>query len=305
MLDIEYIPSFLTLTKTLSFSETARLLYISQASVSRHIDSMEQALGIKLFSRTTRKVELTEAGVAILDSFIEIQERYEKIQQIAYRLNSSLVSLKLSCPEFWLSTFIEPLIAFLSEHEPSLHVTVESNAPIQGLNLVRNGSCDMSFGIGIPTNLDSSITMQPFMSEKVVATIHKDNHIANRGMITLKELASVPLVLLDDGTKGFHRMNEELLRQFSEQGLEPIEIHYANQVETLGIAIADCKGYCLPPQSLHLHRDYLTTLPFGENGPTLPLSFFFRTDHLNDDLMLFLEAIKQFAKIRKTELRGR
>ena len=53
---------FLTLAKTLSFSNAAKELFISQSVLTRHIRELEKEFGVELFLRTTHEVALTEAG---------------------------------------------------------------------------------------------------------------------------------------------------------------------------------------------------------------------------------------------------
>ncbi len=61
-METQYIIEFVTLAQTKSFSESSRLLHISQSSLSRHIQMLEKELGNDLFARTTRRIELTEFG---------------------------------------------------------------------------------------------------------------------------------------------------------------------------------------------------------------------------------------------------
>ena len=61
-METQYIMEFVSLAQTKSFSESSRLLHISQSSLSRHIQMLEKELGSALFSRTTRRIELTEFG---------------------------------------------------------------------------------------------------------------------------------------------------------------------------------------------------------------------------------------------------
>ena len=61
VLNMEYVPELLVLAETLSYTETARRLHMSHSAVSRHVDAVERTLGVRLFDRTTRKVELTDA----------------------------------------------------------------------------------------------------------------------------------------------------------------------------------------------------------------------------------------------------
>lgn len=75
-----WILEFALLADTKSFSATAYQLHMSQAALSRHIQSMERELGHPLFIRTTRNVELSEYGQVYLPYAKEIKESVQKAE---------------------------------------------------------------------------------------------------------------------------------------------------------------------------------------------------------------------------------
>ena len=75
-MELNYLQEFVTLARTLHYSEAAEELFVSQATLTRHIQALEQELGEPLFSRTTRKTSLTEFGQAFLpyaESMVQLQ----------------------------------------------------------------------------------------------------------------------------------------------------------------------------------------------------------------------------------------
>src|SRR5438874_3660847 len=66
-LDPRYLPAFLAVGRTRSFSRAAESLHRTQPAVSYQIQQLEQQLGARLFDRTTRRLSLTHAGVRLLD----------------------------------------------------------------------------------------------------------------------------------------------------------------------------------------------------------------------------------------------
>jgi DNA-binding transcriptional LysR family regulator len=71
-LEIEFIKEFVILAETGNYLKAADLLFISQPALSRHIMSLEKQLGVALFNRTTRSLELSEYGRRFLPYAREI-----------------------------------------------------------------------------------------------------------------------------------------------------------------------------------------------------------------------------------------
>ena len=100
--------SFVQVVDTRSFSGAARQLKLSQATVTSHVQSLEQQLGIRLLNRTTRKVSLTEEGaqfyqrcMRILAEFNEVENLAKSFQQAPrgrLRLNTDVTLARVVAP---------------------------------------------------------------------------------------------------------------------------------------------------------------------------------------------------------------
>lgn len=78
---------FISVARTLSFSEAARRNYVSQSTVSRYIKDLEKEFGVKLFERTRREVSLTNEGKLILPYALEIIDTLNKATSAVSRLH--------------------------------------------------------------------------------------------------------------------------------------------------------------------------------------------------------------------------
>jgi len=94
VLNEQKIRLFLSLANTLSFTETANQLFITQQAVSKHISQLETELGFPLFIRSTHNVRLTEAGERCKHFFEEEVRRFSEFidseREIQLRRNKSL-----------------------------------------------------------------------------------------------------------------------------------------------------------------------------------------------------------------------
>lgn len=78
MLNTQHLITFKTLVETSSFTQTARLLGLTQPAVSQHIQKLERALGETLLIRHGRSTELTEAGKILFQHVIELNQCYNR-----------------------------------------------------------------------------------------------------------------------------------------------------------------------------------------------------------------------------------
>ena len=109
--------TFISVAETGSFSETARLLDVSAPLVSRHVSDLEAHLGIRLFNRTTRRVDLSEAGEAYYPDCVALIEQLDAAEaRIAGLGERPTGLLRVSVPMDFGRLFLGPAFRqFLSE----------------------------------------------------------------------------------------------------------------------------------------------------------------------------------------------
>ena len=81
-MDISKLESFLVLADCKSFTKTAEFRYLSQPAISKHIDSLEQELGVFLFDRNGKTVSLTIQGRHFIKYAESIVKIYQKSQEL-------------------------------------------------------------------------------------------------------------------------------------------------------------------------------------------------------------------------------
>ena len=290
MFDVEYLDDLEGLYKTLSYTAVAHSLYVSPSTVSRHVGAVERALGVKLFDRTTHSVVPTDAGRALEPTLVEMGRLLDEAVRIA-RGYAALddVRVKMSCPEFWLVDYLEPLLQFAASECPSLRVELESNTPVQGISLVEAGDCVVAFGSELPGALKPGVSVRHYTDEELVALVSPNCPLASFDEVTPAQLARYPLVLLDDGQGGYDRLNEWTLQIFRDQSERPREICYARQAETSRHAVVSCGGYTLAPRSMDAGSGGRLHLARIAGGPyAVPLGFYYRPANMGEALASFL-----------------
>jgi hypothetical protein len=90
---LQQLNFFLALVKYEKYTTAANELYISQSSLSKQILNLERELGVKLFNRNTRNIELTSIGDQLVGGAQKIVSEYEKMGLIINRYNDPMLHM--------------------------------------------------------------------------------------------------------------------------------------------------------------------------------------------------------------------
>jgi DNA-binding transcriptional LysR family regulator len=116
---------FAKVASTRSFSGAARELGISQATASKHVQTLEDWLGVRLLHRTTRRVALTDVGESFFVQCSRILEDMESARSAAKPEAPVRGSLRITAPVVFGSTRLGPLVVGFLEQHPELTLNVE------------------------------------------------------------------------------------------------------------------------------------------------------------------------------------
>ena len=115
---------FSRVAATRSFSAAARELGISQATASKHVQTLEQWLGLRLLHRTTRQVGLTEGGLSFYTQCLRILEDMENARLAGQTTSGLRGSLRVTVPVGFGSTRLTTVLVDFMAENPDLSVTI-------------------------------------------------------------------------------------------------------------------------------------------------------------------------------------
>jgi DNA-binding transcriptional LysR family regulator len=197
--ELRHLRYFVAVAEELHFTRAARRVHIAQQPLSAAIARLEQQLGVTLLERTTRRVELTEAGEALLEparAALRAVDEALAAAQAAGRGEAGELSVGLSSGAWY---GLEPLFDAVRAHHPGLrlHVRQQSTRPL--LDDVRAGTLDLAIGLCVqdPGDLGS----QRLKDEPVFVAVPESHPLAGRGRSALADLAG-ETVALDDPADG-------------------------------------------------------------------------------------------------------
>lgn len=174
--DLVALRSFVAVVDTGNFNQAAEQLNASTAAISRRVSNLENALGVRLLNRTTRRVELTDAGQQFYQDMVNIFSSLDEAQERLQTGNQHIRgSLRVSAPlSLGITSFSPIMTGFMKQH-PELNVHLQ--LADYRTDFVAEG---IDVGIRVGRLEDSSLVAIPITTEPAVFCASPD-YIAEHG----------------------------------------------------------------------------------------------------------------------------
>jgi DNA-binding transcriptional LysR family regulator len=186
--DLHDLQAFVAVAERASFRRAADDLFLSQSALSRRIEKLEEGLGVKLFERTTRRVQLTNVGQAfLLNVRTALDGLEDAVLGVADLAAHRTGTVTLACVPSAVWHFLPEVLKDFSERFPRIRVRVHDESAQDVLNLVLAGEAD--FGINFTGAEDAEIVFEPIYKERYVLAMRHDHRLAQRKSLNWKELA--------------------------------------------------------------------------------------------------------------------
>lgn len=198
-MNVEYLKLFINLAETLSFSQTAKNLNLSQPAVTHAINTLEQQLGFKLFNRTKRKVSLTRSGQFLHANIPSLILKLDIIIDNARTVNEKEFSSLLIG---YTSTYYEikkfpSLINKFNKLYPHSRLYLENfDHNILKQRLVSQ-QCDVIFPMQDSIINSEDIKFVPLITGRFACIVPANNSLANRPSIRIEDLDKETIVLFN------------------------------------------------------------------------------------------------------------
>lgn len=243
MYNLKAIQIFVVVAETCSFRKAAEILHRSQSAVSTQIKLLEEQIGVALFHRTTRRVQLTAEGEQLLGHAQRAVASLEMgLRQIKEAANIQFGNISMGCVPSIAATVLPPVLAEFQRKRSGIHIGLRELASAQLLETISKQ--EILFGIGPEVEQASDFDFMPITKEPIYALLPKAHWKIDQNSITLAELAPLPVILASSSAALRNTLNRELAMR----GLEIKHSFEVIQVQTM-LAFAQAGlGVAILPQ---------------------------------------------------------
>jgi len=194
-LTLRQLRAFILVAQTGQFTQAAQHMHITQSALSTLIKELEAAVGLRLFDRHTRMVQLTEAGMRFHQ---EADKTLRSLDSAVADLHD-LASLRAGRVRVVASTVISSGLlarAFkeFKELHPNMQFVLHDVAEEDIMRMVLSGSVD--FGIGTSNELEHGLDEEHLFDDRFIALFDQNHPLAQRRRIAWSELQGLPFIAL-------------------------------------------------------------------------------------------------------------
>ncbi|MGV8916919.1 MAG: LysR substrate-binding domain-containing protein [Pseudomonas sp.] len=253
-MELRHLRYFIAVAEELHFGKAALALGISQPPLSQQIQALEQEVGARLFERTNRRVELSEAGRLFLVEARLVLAQVDKAADVARRaqlgeLGELKIGFTASAP--FTSSIPQAIFAFRLAF-PAVHLALQEMTSKE----VAESLMDESVQVGImrPLELPESLVAVELLREPLVAIIRSDHPLASgsENGLYLSALAAEPFVFFAR-TYG-SGLYAQLLSLARHAGFSPLITQEAGEAMTIIGLVAAGLGVTVLPASYQRMR---------------------------------------------------
>jgi DNA-binding transcriptional LysR family regulator len=222
--DPRLLRPFVALADELHFGRAAERLHVTQPALSQQIARLERQLGVRLFARTRSRVELTEAGEAMLPparAAVDAAAAADEIARSHARGEGGELRLGLSPGVHYLA---QAVLAEFSRRRPKVRVRASQDSSGELARQVATGGLELA--LGFCTEPVDGVVVEPLRDEPAVLAVAARHPLAAREAVALGELHDETFAFVDarDGA-GYNRAVVGLCRAAGFEPRTPPEPH--------------------------------------------------------------------------------
>lgn len=218
-MNIEQLQYMCMVAKTNSITIAAENLYVTQQTISKAINKLEQELGTTLMVRSHKGVQLTETGQVFVERANKIVRDFQELYDVTHAVTASAMAGQV---QLYYTNYLSHILGAryiigLRKNYPKMKVFMEEMLASDIIERLKDGDSAIGLipmvnrnaGVGRQEDLEEWLEFEPICRDTLVALVSEKSALAKRESITLKELTRQPIVWGDS----FH-MEDILLQDY-------------------------------------------------------------------------------------------
>jgi DNA-binding transcriptional LysR family regulator len=253
-MELTHLRYFIAVAEELHFGRAAAKLHIAQPPLSQQIKRLEDELNVKLFNRTSRRVELSTAGKILLPEARGIVERANEACAIMTSLlNGQSGYLSVAFNEPSINTFLPEVIKNFTSKYPEVKLSLNELGIIEQFKAFDEKRIHLGFMRPFGDDI-RAYSKRLVQREQYVLALPANHRLCAFPLLTLDMIRDEPLILV---VQKHHRLRQRFDKCFQLSGFKPNVIQELDSKHAMLALVKAGVGLAFVPESSIIYS------PFG------------------------------------------
>lgn len=285
-MEIRHLIYFKTVAEHLHFRKAAEALFVSQPPLSRQIKELEDELGARLFTRTNKRVQLTDAGIYFLGEVNNILNRLEEGKRVVKQIHEAESGeLRIG----YISSLYHPRMAnvlkLMRESFPYVKTSLFERPTVKQIEALEQGRLDVGI-LRAPVHSDK-LKVRSLYFDPFVLVIQANAQIIFNEDSLGEAIKSMPFIFFNkDYAPHYHA---SLMEICSRLGFVPNIIHEANNVHSILQLVEAGLGISILPLSASNNNNNLQFISLAHIPVKTEVVLAYKATQKNAALTWFIE----------------
>ena len=245
-MNFKHLTSFVEVANNASFSLAARRLNTVQSAISRHIHSLEEEIGVVLLERSTRHVELTDAGKAFYRDAEGILRQCSQAKRHARDIAKGKKGLlRIGYMSSACAHFLPALLKQFTDYANDVDVQIFEMTAGEQIEAFLSDTIDLGFSRSIDAQWAPIVNSQHLLDDPIVVALPEYHFLAHEPILSLTQLADIPLTLF--ARRHAPSLFDTLITGFFQLDLQPNVVSEPASMQALLTQVSSGQGMALVP----------------------------------------------------------
>lgn len=299
-MDLHQLRCFLAVAEELHFGKAAQRLDMLPSALGRHIRLLEEDLGARLLTRTTRSVALTEEGELLVSEAGQLLAQADAIAKgFRNRSRKRAAMVRLGAIDSAAAGLLPMLLQDFRKRRGDVTVQLVEDKTIRLLPQLLSGRLDLAL-VRPPEHADKRLEFMVLFHETAVVAVPERHRLATRRRLTVDDLADEPLIVPE--RKSRPHSHDLTIKLFAEAGLTARIAQIAEQKQTIINLVSAGLGAAIVPRwTSRMAARGVRYIPLkASTANKLPLAAAWARgtrDPVRDDMLAMIrDGLKRYAK---------
>ena len=245
-MDLHQLRCFVAAAEELHFGKAAQRLDMLPSALGRFIKLLEEDLGTRLMTRTTRSVTLTEDGALLLKEARTLLAQADSLAaKFRTRGRKQAATLRVGAIDSAAAGLLPMLLHDFRERRPDVTVKLVEDKTIRLQPRLLSGRLDLAF-LRPPETPDKRLEFLFLLHETAVVALSDHHPLASNKSVTIADLADEPLIVPERRSRP--HSHDLTMKLFAEAGLQARIVQLANEKQTIVNLVAAKLGVAIVPR---------------------------------------------------------